>query len=66
MTDRMEIQNPDKVTVGYDETKGVFTVVIEKRESTTDEDLTYTFTTDSGPVSYAVQRHDTEIRTTRM
>lgn len=63
MTNQMQIDKPDRVTISYDE--GVVKIVVQKRDDSTDEDLSYTFTANAGPVNYTFERHDVE-RLTRM
>lgn len=63
MNDQMKVDRPDSVTVSHN--NGVLRVVIQKRDSRTDEYLTHTFTADVGQVEYVVERHDVE-RLTRM
>lgn len=65
MNDQMQIDKPDRVTISYDKGVGVVKIVVQKRDGSTDEDLSYTFTANAGPVNYTFERHDTE-RLTRM
>lgn len=65
MNNQVHIDKPDAVAVSYDEKDGVIKVVVQKREESTDEDLSYTFTAIAGPVNYVIERHDAE-RLTRM
>lgn len=60
MSDSFQIDNPDSVAISYDEIKGVLKIVVTKRDDSTDEDLSYTFTANAGPVDYLVERHDAE------